>query len=157
MDLRLMNGAAVVLLAVFLGSVALAAARWVSNRSAFSLQSITVQGDVGHANVPTVRAHVVSRVAGTFFSVDLARTRSVLPSCENDTSPRFTVVPLTPPALAAALASPLTASVTDSANSAADSDRLAQLVVRWADRLWSCVMGGCVPAKACSNNTAHQP
>lgn len=78
MDLRLMNGAAVLLLAVFLGSVALAAARWVSNRSAFSLQSITVQGDVGHANVPTVRAHVVSRVAGTFFSVDLARTRSVL-------------------------------------------------------------------------------
>jgi cell division protein FtsQ len=36
-----------------------------------------VQGDVSHANVPTVRAHVVSRVAGSFFSVDLAKTRSV--------------------------------------------------------------------------------
>lgn len=78
MDLRLMNGLTVLLFAVFLGSVAVAVTRWASNRAAFSLQGITVQGDVGHANVPTVRAHVVSRVAGTFFSVDLARTRSVL-------------------------------------------------------------------------------
>ena len=77
LDLRLMNGAAVLLFAVFLGSVALAATRWVSNRSVFALQGITVQGDVGHANVPTVRAHVVSRVAGSFFSIDLAKTRSV--------------------------------------------------------------------------------
>jgi len=77
MDLRLMNGLTVLLFVVFLGAVALALTRWVSNRAAFSLQGITVQGDVGHANVPTVRAHVVSRVAGTFFSVDLAKTRSV--------------------------------------------------------------------------------
>ncbi len=77
-DLRMMNGLTVLLFAVFLASVALAVTRWVSNRPAFSLQGITVQGDVGHANVPTVRAHVVSRVAGTFFSVDLAKTRSVL-------------------------------------------------------------------------------
>ena len=77
LDLRLMNGAAVLLFAVFLGAVALSATRWVSNRAAFSLQGITVQGDVSHANVPTVRAHVVSRVAGSFFSVDLAKTRSV--------------------------------------------------------------------------------
>jgi cell division protein FtsQ len=42
------------------------------------LQSITVLGDVSHANAPTVRAHVVSRVTGSFFSVDLASTRTVL-------------------------------------------------------------------------------
>jgi cell division protein FtsQ len=77
MDLRVMKGLTALLFAVFLCSVVLAATRWVSNRSAFSLQSITVQGDVGHANVPTVRAHVVSRVAGSFFSIDLAKTRNV--------------------------------------------------------------------------------
>jgi len=77
LDLRLMNNAAVLLFAVFLCAVALSATRWVSNRAAFSLQGITVQGDVGHANVPTVRAHVVSRVAGSFFSIDLAKTRNV--------------------------------------------------------------------------------
>jgi len=77
-DLRVMNGLAVVLFAIFVLSVLVAVTRWVSNRSVFALQSITVLGDVTHANVPTVRAHVVSRVTGSFFSVDLARTRSVL-------------------------------------------------------------------------------
>lgn len=80
LDLRLMNGCAALLFAVFLGSVALAAARWVSSRAVFSLQGITVQGDVAHTNVPTVRAHVVSRVTGSFFSVDLARSRTVFES-----------------------------------------------------------------------------
>ena len=78
MDLRVMNGLAVALFAIFVGSVLVAATRWVSNRSVFALHSITVLGDVTHANAPTVRAHVVSRVTGSFFSVDLARTRTVL-------------------------------------------------------------------------------
>ena len=78
MDLRMMNGLALVLFAIFVGSVLVAATRWVSNRSVFALNNITVLGDVTHANVPTVRAHVVSRVTGSFFSVDLARTRTVL-------------------------------------------------------------------------------
>ena len=78
LDLRVMNGLAVLLFAIFVGSVLVAVTRWVSNRSVFALQNITVVGDVAHANVPTVRAHVVSRVTGSFFSVDLARTRKVL-------------------------------------------------------------------------------
>lgn len=78
LDVRLMNGCAALLFAVFLGATAMALTRWVSNRAVFSFQSISVQGDVAHANVPTVRAHVVSRVAGTFFTIDLARTRAVL-------------------------------------------------------------------------------
>jgi len=78
LDLRLMNAATALLLLVFIGSVALTAARWLANRPAFALRSITVQGDVAHTNVPTVRAHVVSRVSGSFFSVDLSQTRSVL-------------------------------------------------------------------------------
>ena len=77
-DLRVMNGLAVVLFAIFVLSVLVAVTRWVSNRSVFALQSITVLGDVSHANTPTVRAHVVSRVTGSFFSVDLASTRTVL-------------------------------------------------------------------------------
>ena len=78
LDLRLMNAGAALLFVVFLGTVALTLTRWVSNRAAFALQGITVQGDVAHTNVPTVRAHVVSRVTGSFFSVDLGLTRSVL-------------------------------------------------------------------------------
>jgi len=75
-DVRIMNACAALLLALFLASVALALTRWVSNQPTFAFQSISVQGDVMHANVPTVRAHVASRVAGSFFSIDLARTRA---------------------------------------------------------------------------------
>jgi cell division protein FtsQ len=78
MDVRVMNGLAMVLFAIFIGSVLVAATRWLSNRSVFALHSITVLGDVTHANAPTVRAHVVSRVTGSFFSVDLVHTRTVL-------------------------------------------------------------------------------
>jgi cell division protein FtsQ len=51
--------------------------RWVANRSAFALQGITVLGETSHSNVPTVRAHVVSRVKGSFFTVNLGQTREV--------------------------------------------------------------------------------
>jgi len=76
-DVRIMNAATVLLLVVFCASLALAIMRWVANRSAFSLQGITVLGDTNHSNVPTVRAHVVSRVQGSFFTVNLGQTREV--------------------------------------------------------------------------------
>lgn len=76
-DLRLLNAGTALLFVIFLASTAWTLVRWASNSAMFNLQGITVQGDVTHANVPTVRAHVVSRVSGSFFSLDLARTRSV--------------------------------------------------------------------------------
>ena len=76
-DLRLLNAGTALLFVIFLASTAWTLVRWASNRAMFNLQGITVQGDVTHANVPTVRAHVVSRVSGSFFSLDLARTRTV--------------------------------------------------------------------------------
>jgi cell division protein FtsQ len=72
-----MNAGTALLFVIFLASTAWTLVRWASNSAMFNLQGITVQGDVTHANVPTVRAHVVSRVSGSFFSLDLARTRTV--------------------------------------------------------------------------------
>lgn len=77
LDVRLMNVATALLLAVFCALLALAMARWVGSQAAFSLQSITVLGDTSHSNVPTVRAHVVARVKGSFFTVNLKQTREV--------------------------------------------------------------------------------
>jgi cell division protein FtsQ len=42
----------------------------------FDLQGIAVTGDVSHNNALTLRANVAPRLAGTFFTVDLARVRS---------------------------------------------------------------------------------
>lgn len=75
LDVRLMNAAAIVLFAVFVLACALAITRWVASNKVFAFQGITVIGDVKHCNAATVRAHVVSRVKGTFFNMDLGSTR----------------------------------------------------------------------------------
>lgn len=75
MDIRLMNAASVVLFLVFVLASLLAMTRWAAAHNAFEFQRITVLGDVNHCNAATVRAHVASRVKGTFFNMDLAHTR----------------------------------------------------------------------------------
>jgi cell division protein FtsQ len=76
MDVKLMNLAFAVLVLVFVALCALAAVRSVSRAHAFDIQGITVKGDTGHNNSLTLRANVAPRIAGTFFTVDLARVRA---------------------------------------------------------------------------------
>ena len=76
MDVKLMNLAFAVLVLVFVALCALAAVRSFSRAHAFDIQGITVNGDTRHNNSLTLRANVAPRIAGTFFTVDLARVRA---------------------------------------------------------------------------------
>ncbi|APW44096.1 cell division protein FtsQ/DivIB [Rhodoferax saidenbachensis] len=76
LDVKLMNMAATVLFVVFVVLGGLAAARWLSRLPVFAIQGIAVTGDVNHNNTLTLRANVAPRMAGTFFTVDLARVRA---------------------------------------------------------------------------------
>lgn len=76
MDVKLMNLAVAALVLVFVVLCAQAAVRSVSRASAFDIRGITVTGDSHHNNSLTLRANVAPRIAGTFFTVDLARVRS---------------------------------------------------------------------------------
>jgi cell division protein FtsQ len=70
-----MNATASVLFLVF-GLLALGAlAGWVSNHALFSIRAITIVGDVSHNNAVTLRANVLPRLAGSFFTLDLAQAR----------------------------------------------------------------------------------
>ena len=80
LDVRLMNITVAVLLSVFVALCVAAAARWVSRSSQFDIQNITVVGDTRHNNALTLRANVAPRIAGTFFTVDLARVRAAFES-----------------------------------------------------------------------------
>lgn len=74
-DVRLMNITASVLFLVF-GVLALGAlAGWVGNHALFAIRAITVQGDVSHNNAVTLRANVLPRLGGSFFTLDLAQAR----------------------------------------------------------------------------------
>ncbi|HYF43335.1 MAG TPA: cell division protein FtsQ/DivIB [Ramlibacter sp.] len=74
-DVKLMNATASVLFFA-VGVVLLAAlAWWAVRHPLFALGGITVHGEVTHNSAVTLRANVAPRVAGNFFTVNLARTR----------------------------------------------------------------------------------
>jgi len=80
LDVKLMNGVAWSVYAVCALVLLSAALAWGLRSKWFSIQSIVVTGDVQHNNVATLRANVVPRLAGTFFSMDLASSRQVFES-----------------------------------------------------------------------------
>ena len=74
-DIRLMNATALVLAAI--GALALAgmALMWVVRQPVFAVKSIRVEGDLAHNSVLTIRANAAPRLAGNFFTMDLAAGR----------------------------------------------------------------------------------
>lgn len=74
-DVRLMNIAAA---ALFVAAAALylaAGGWWVLRHQVFAVAGITVEGDVSHNSVATLRANVAPRLAGNFFTLNLTAAR----------------------------------------------------------------------------------
>ena len=74
-DVRVMNGIAMVLFTVFAVLVLAASCWWAVRHPLFGIGGITVQGDVSHNSAATLRANVAPQLTGNFFTVDLATTR----------------------------------------------------------------------------------
>ena len=79
-DIRLMNVTATAAFVVLGLALVLAALWWSVRHPVFALTGITVHGDVRHNNDVTLRANVAPKLSGNFFTVDLARARSVFES-----------------------------------------------------------------------------
>lgn len=75
-DVKLMNIAASVLFMVCGVMVLAAGFLWALRNPVFAIGGITVGGDVAHNNAVTLRANVAPHLRGTFFTTDLAETRS---------------------------------------------------------------------------------
>ena len=76
-EIKLMNTLATALFVLFGVMLAGAVASWVLSFKAFSIQGITVTGEVTHNNAVTLRANVAPRLSGTFFTLDLGQARHV--------------------------------------------------------------------------------
>lgn len=76
LDVKLMNGTAVLLFLAFIVLAVVAGGRWLGRLPVFAIQGITVTGDMNHNSPLTLRANVAPGLSGTFFSVDLSRVRS---------------------------------------------------------------------------------
>ena len=75
LDVKLMNTTSLVLTLVFVGMLASLGLSWLLQQNLFRLSAIDVGGELEHNNAVTLRANVVPRLNGNFFTVDLARTR----------------------------------------------------------------------------------
>ena len=74
-DIRLMNATAVLLAS--LGALAIAGMTvlWAVRQPVFAVQGIHIDGDLMHNSVLTIRANAAPRLAGNFFTMDLAAGR----------------------------------------------------------------------------------
>ncbi|RZI94391.1 MAG: FtsQ-type POTRA domain-containing protein [Rubrivivax sp.] len=76
MDVKLMNGIASMLFVAFAFAGLAAVAWWALRHPAFALAGITVHGDTQHNNAVTLRSNVAPKLAGNYFTVDLAAARA---------------------------------------------------------------------------------
>lgn len=79
-DVRWMNAASALMGWVVVAMVLALMVLFISRQPFFNLKRVELAGDLHRNNVATVRANVVSRLAGGFFSVDLMKTREVFES-----------------------------------------------------------------------------
>ena len=79
-DVRLMNALSTVFGLAFVAMVLALSGSWLVRQSLFNLSAISVQGDVSHNNVVTLRANAAPRLAGSFFTLDMGRARAVFES-----------------------------------------------------------------------------
>src|SRR6476620_5728626 len=75
-DVKLMNTISGALGLTFAAMLLGLAGAWLMRQPLFNLTAIHVVGEVTHNNAVTLRANVTPRLAGNFFTVDLARTRA---------------------------------------------------------------------------------
>ena len=74
-DIRLMNTTAAVLAAIGVAALAGMLLLWAVRHPAFAVRSIRIDGDLAHNSVLTIRANATPRLAGNFFTLDLATAR----------------------------------------------------------------------------------
>jgi cell division protein FtsQ len=74
-NVRQLNLAASALHALLALALLAAGGWWLVQRPNFALREIRIEGDTEHINAPTVRASVVGRLRGNFFTVDLDAAR----------------------------------------------------------------------------------
>lgn len=80
LDVRLMNGVAVLVFVAALIALLGAALKWATRSPVFTVRAIALDATLQRANLATVRANAIPRLAGNFFSIDLDASRRAFES-----------------------------------------------------------------------------
>jgi cell division protein FtsQ len=76
-DIRLMNVVSALLLLMLGALLLVAGLNWAMQQPVFAIRGVSVTGDVAHYNAITLRANVMPRLQGTFFTLDVKAARKV--------------------------------------------------------------------------------
>jgi cell division protein FtsQ len=79
-DIRLMNATAAALAVLGVFALLATGVLWFVRQPMFALHSVRVEGDMAHNSALTIRANAAPRLAGNFFTMDLASTRRAFES-----------------------------------------------------------------------------
>jgi cell division protein FtsQ len=79
-DIRLMNALANALFALVGVALLVAGLMWLARLPVFAIRAIKLEGDLSRNSVSTIRANAAPKLAGNFFTMDLARTRAAFES-----------------------------------------------------------------------------
>ncbi len=79
-DIRLMNAVTALLVAAMLVAAAALALRWVVRLPVFAIRAIQVDGDVTRNSEASLRANALSRLSGSFLSMNLQEGRDAFES-----------------------------------------------------------------------------
>lgn len=77
LDVRLTAATARTLVAVAALVGAIALAWWLAQQPFFRMRGITLEGELTHQTLRTLRAQVAPRITGNFFTIDLERARAI--------------------------------------------------------------------------------
>ena len=75
-DVRRMETATGVLLSVLAVLGLLLAGAWAARQPLFNLSAVRIDGDTGRNSAATLRANVMPKLSGNFFTVDITQTRA---------------------------------------------------------------------------------
>jgi cell division protein FtsQ len=79
-DVRMMNATALAIVVLAGGVLLAAGAAWIARQPMFAFRSIRLEGEVTRNSVATLRANATPRLAGNFFTLDLASARRAFQS-----------------------------------------------------------------------------
>jgi cell division protein FtsQ len=79
-DVRWMNLTTIFLLAVVMAGLLLLAFNWALRHPSLNLRAVTIVGDVSRNSPESIRAHALSKLTGTFFTIHLDATQRAFES-----------------------------------------------------------------------------
>ena len=79
-DIRLMNVTAAALATIGVVALVAVAVLWAAHRPVFAVRAIKIDGDLAHNSALTIRANAAPKLAGNFFTMDLAACRRAFES-----------------------------------------------------------------------------